>query len=152
MGVMPGVALDQLWDMLHTGESALLLVSWMVTATGLAGLASVILAGLGERRRELAILRAAGAGLRDIVTLLALEGMLLIFAGVTGGLAILCALIAALGPVLAESYGIGLHISPPESGELTLLGGIAAAGFLASLVPALRAYRLSLADGLSAST
>jgi len=152
MGVMPGVVLDQLWDMLNTGERALLLISWMVTATGLAGLVSVILAGLGERRRELAILRSAGARPQDIVTLLALEGLLLIFTGVVCGMATLCALIVALGPVLAENYGIGLYLSLPESGEWMLLGGIAAAGFLASLIPALRAYRMSLADGLSVST
>ena len=151
MGVMPGVALDQLWEMLNTGENALLLISWLVTATGLAGLASVIMAGLGERRRELAILRSAGASPWDIVTLLALEGMLLMLAGILAGMMLLCALIAALGPVLAENYGIGLYLSPLESGEWALLGGIAAAGFLTSLIPALRAYRMSLADGLSVS-
>jgi putative ABC transport system permease protein len=152
MGVMPGVALDQLWGMLNTGERALILISWMVTATGLAGLASVILAGLGERRRELAILRSAGASPYDIVTLLALEGMLLMFTGIFCGLMMLAMLIVGLGPVLAESYGISLYLSPLETGEWGILGGIAAAGFLASLIPAIRAYRLSLMDGLSVST
>jgi len=151
MGVMPGVALDQLWAMLNTGEAALMLISGLVTATGLAGLVSVILAGLGERRRELAILRSAGASPRDIVTLLIMEGLWLMLTGVLGGLALLAALIAGLGPRLAESYGLGLRLSPPESGEWLLLGGIVAVGFLASLIPALRAYRLSLADGLSVS-
>jgi len=151
MGVMPGVALDQLWALLNTGEAALLLISGLVTATGLAGLVSVILAGLGERRRELAILRSAGARPRDIVTLLILEGLWLMVAGVLGGLALLCVLIAGLGPRLAESYGLGLRLSPPESGEWFLLGGIVVVGFLASLIPAWRAYRLSLADGLSVS-
>ena len=152
MGVMPGVALDQLWEMLNTGESALLLISWLVTVTGLAGLVSVILAGLGERRRELAILRSAGASPWDIITLLALEGMILMLTGILAGILILCALIAALGPVLTARYGIGLHLSPLESKEWVLLGGIVAAGFLASLIPALCAYRLSLMDGLSVST
>ena len=151
MGVMPGVALDQLWALLNTGEAALLIISGLVTATGLAGLVSVILAGLGERRRELAILRSAGASPRDIVTLLTLEGLWLMVTGVICGLGLLCVLIAGLGSRLAESYGLGLRISPPESGEWFLLGGLVAVGFLASLVPAWRAYRLSLADGLSVS-
>jgi putative ABC transport system permease protein len=151
-GVMPGLALEKLWAMLNTGETALLLISGLATATGLAGLVSVILAGLGERRRELAILRSAGASPRDIVALLSLEGVLLMFTGVLGGLALLCVLILCLGPKLADSYGLGLSLSPPASGEWLLLGGIMAVGFLASLVPALQAYRLSLADGLSVST
>jgi putative ABC transport system permease protein len=151
-GVVPGLALDQLWAMLNTGETALLLISGLVTATGLAGLISVILAGLGERRRELAILRSAGASPRDIVALLMMEGVLLMLTGILGGLALLCVLIVSLGPRLAESFGLGLSLSPPANGELLLLGGIMAVGFLASLVPALQAYRLSLADGLSVST
>jgi len=151
-GVMPGVALDQLWDMLNTGETALLFISGLVTVAGLAGLASTIIAGLGERRRELAILRSAGASPRDVVTLLALEGMLLMLTGVLIGMAVLCAIIVCLGPILAQSYGIGLDLSPLTSGEWALLGGIVAAGFLTSLIPALRAYRMSLMDGLSVST
>ena len=112
----------------------------------------MILAGLGERRRELAILRSAGASPWDIVTLLALEGMLLMLCGTLCGITMLCVLIAGMGPVLAANYGIGLYLSPPETGEWALLGGIVAAGFLTSLIPALRAYRMSLLDGLSVST
>jgi len=152
MGVMPGVALDQLWAMLSLGESALLLISGLVTATGLAGLVSVILAGLGERRRELAILRSAGASPWDILAVLSLESLWLMVTGVLTGLALLGVLIAGLGSGLAESYGLGLSLSPPERGEWLLLGGIMAVGFLAGLIPALRAYRMSLTDGLSVST
>jgi putative ABC transport system permease protein len=152
MGVMPGVAMDQLWSLIGMGETALLLVSALVTISGLLGLASAILAGLGERRRELAILRAAGAGPADIVILLACEGLLLMICGILAGTAGAALLIACLGPVLADSYGIALHLSPPSAREWALLGGILAAGFLAGLLPAFRAYRLSLADGLTVST
>ena len=151
MGVMPGVAMDQLWDLLCTGESTLISISWLVTVTGLAGLVAVILAGLGERRRELAILRAAGASPLDIVGLLLLEGMLLVLTGALAGLALLSAIIAVAGPYLASHYGLGLALSWPEYGEWLLLGGIVASGALASLIPAWRAYRISLADGLNAS-
>ena len=150
-GVMPGVALDQLWGMLRTGESALRLISWLVTVTGLAGLAAVILAGLGERRRELAILRAAGASPLDIVALLLMEGMLLVLTGALAGLTVLSTIIAAAGPYLASHYGLAITLSWPERGEWLLLGGIMTAGVLASLIPAWRAYRMSLADGLNAS-
>jgi putative ABC transport system permease protein len=150
-GVMPGVAMDQIWRMVNTGERVLLLVSGLVTVTGLAGLVSAILAGLGERRRELAVLRSAGARPVDILTLLACEGVLLLCAGMAGGILLLVLLILALGPLLADSYGIFIHLSPPESAEVLLLFGIASAGLLTSLVPAMRAYRLSLSDGLTAS-
>jgi putative ABC transport system permease protein len=147
--VLPGVALDDLWRMVNMGEQALFMVSCMVMAAGLAGLAAAILAGLGERRRELAVLRAVGARPLDILLLLALEGLLVMLAGMATGVAALAALTPALAPVIAERCGISLVLSPPGGGEWLLLAGILAAGFAASLLPALRAYRMSLADGLT---
>jgi putative ABC transport system permease protein len=94
MGVMPGVAMAQIWSVVNTGERALLLVSALVTITGLAGLAASILAGLGERRRELAILRSTGAKPMDILILLTCEGLLLLSAGTVCGLTALILLIA----------------------------------------------------------
>lgn len=151
MGVMPGVAMDQIWRMVNMGERTLLLISIMVTVTGLAGLVSAILAGLGERRRELAILRSAGARPMDILALLAMEGSLLTLTGLLCGLALLAMVIAFFGPVLADRYGLLVRLSPPTAGEWLLLAGVCVAGLLAGLIPAFRAYRISLADGLTAS-
>jgi putative ABC transport system permease protein len=147
--VMPGVALDQLWRLLGSGEKVLWLVSVLVTATGLMGLISSVLAGLGERRRELAILRSVGARPFDILTLLALESLALTLAGVLIGLAVLAILVAALGPAISGSYGLAIELSAPTAREALLSLAIVAAGFLAGLVPAVRAYFLSLGDGLS---
>ncbi len=74
MAILPGVALDELWSVIGIGENALLLMSALVALVSLAGLVSVVMAGLNERRRELAVLRAVGAGLRHVLALLALEG------------------------------------------------------------------------------
>jgi putative ABC transport system permease protein len=151
MGVMPGVAMDQIWSMVNTGERALLLVSALVTVTGLAGLAAAILAGLGERRRELAILRSAGARPLDILVLMACEGGLLVVSGIVCGLAVLYLLVAALGPLLTDNYGLSVYPSAPTAGEWTLLGCICLAGLAAGMIPAFRAYRMSLSDGLTVS-
>jgi putative ABC transport system permease protein len=151
VGVMPGVAMDQIWSMVNTGERTLLLISALVTVTGLAGLAAVILAGLGERRRELAVLRSAGARPLDILILMACEGFLLVACGMVIGLCALFLSIMALSPVLADTYGVFIYLSLPTSGEWTLLGCICLAGIAASLIPALQAYRMSLSDGLTVS-
>jgi putative ABC transport system permease protein len=58
----------------------------------------------------------------------------------------------ALQPVIDRMYGLQLAITPPKWNEWMTLGGIVAAGFLAALLPALRAYRMSLADGMSVRT
>lgn len=149
MAVLPGVALAQLWEVVGVGEQALLAVSGLVVAVGLAGLVAVVLAGLDERRRELAILRSVGARPVDILLLLTLEGLGLTLAGTALGFALLTGLGLAAGPWIAAHYGIALDVVLPSAGELGLLGAVIGVGLLASLLPGWRAYRLSLADGLT---
>jgi putative ABC transport system permease protein len=149
MAVLPGVALDELWDVVGTGERALLAMSALVAVVSLAGLVAVVLAGLNQRRRELAVLRAVGASPRHVLLMLAAEGALVTTAGVLIGLAALVVAIVAAAPWLQSHYGIGLTLAPPSATQWALLAAVLAAGFLASLVPGWRAYRLSLADGLS---
>ena len=152
MAVLPGVALDELWQVVGVGEKALLGMSAMVAVVSLAGLVAVVLAGLNERRRELAVLRAVGAGPRHVLILLALEGMLITLIGVAIGVLLTIVLIAAAGPWMQAQFGIGLKLSAPSATEWALLASVLVAGLLASLIPGLRAYRLSLADGLSPRT
>ncbi|WP_455282273.1 ABC transporter permease [Cupriavidus necator] len=152
MAVLPGVALGELWQIVSIGERGLLLMSALIVVVGLAGLASSILAALGERRRELAVLRAVGARPMDLLVLLAMEGILLMLAGTLAGYLLLTALSIALAPWLEASLGMALPVAWPHASELPLLAAIIAAGAIASLLPAWRAYRLSLHDGLTPST
>ncbi len=149
LAVLPGVALDELWDVLAVGEKALLAMSAMVAVVSLVGLVAVVLAGLGERRRELAVLRAVGAGPRHVLLLLAAEGALVTGVGVLLGAAASAVLVAAGAPWLQQQFGIALRWATPTAAMWWLTAAVLAAGMLASLVPAFRAYRLSLADGLS---
>lgn len=150
--VLPGVALDELWEVVGLGERALLAISGLVALVSLTGLVAVVLAGLNERRRELAVLRAVGAGPRHVLALLALEGMLVTLAGALLGAAVTAAAVVAAGPWLQQQFGIGLQAAAPAAGQWLLFAAVLVAGMLASLVPGWRAYRLSLADGLSPRT
>ncbi|HVO09035.1 MAG TPA: ABC transporter permease [Burkholderiaceae bacterium] len=152
MAVLPGVALDELWDVVGVGERALLGMSAMVAFVSLAGLVAVVLAGLNERRRELAVLRAVGAAPRHVLLMLATEGTLVTVAGVCLGIVATVLVIVALGPWLQAHYGIGLTLSAPTVEQWSLVAAVIVAGVLASLVPGWRAYRLSLVDGLSPRT
>ncbi|URI06037.1 ABC transporter permease [Aquincola tertiaricarbonis] len=149
MAILPGVALDELWEVVGVGEKALLAMSVMVGVVSLAGLVSVVLAGLNERRRELAVLRAVGAGPRHVLALLALEGALVTLAGALLGLLLALGGAAALGPWLQSRHGLVIGWGMPSTAQWMLFAAVVATGWLASLLPALRAYRLSLVDGLS---
>lgn len=149
MGILPGVALDELWEVIGTGERAMLLMSGLVALVSLGGLVSVVLAGMGERRRELAVLRAVGASPRDVLFLLMLEGTLVTVGGIVVGVGALVAAAAALAPWLQSAFGLAVDWGSPTPMHGILLAGLVVAGCLASLVPGWCAYRISLADGLS---
>lgn len=149
MAVLPGVALDELWDVVGIGEKALLGMSALVAVVSLAGLVAVVLAGLNERRRELAVLRAVGAAPRHVLALLALEGGLVTLLGVLAGWGVSVLGIALAAPWAQREFGIALQLAAPTAAQWALMAAVLAAGMLASLVPGWRAYRLSLADGLS---
>ena len=149
LAILPGVVLDQLWELVALGERGLQAMSALVGVVSLAGLVAVIAAGLNERRRELAILRAVGAGPRQVLLLLAAEGALVTLAGVALGAVLLWGGVALLGPWVQGQFGIALRLQAPGSAEWAWLAALLAGGFGASLVPGWRAYRLSLADGLS---
>ena len=147
--ILPGVALQELWSLMGVAEKALLLVALFVVLTGLVGMLTAILASLNERRREMAILRSVGARPWHLAGLLLLEALLLGLAGVLLGLGLLYLGIAlGQGPLQAH-YGLHLPLRAPRLTELQLLAGILAAAVLMGLLPAWRAYRQSLADGLS---
>ncbi len=149
LAVLPGVALDELWTAVGLGERALMAMSGLVALVSLASLVAVVLAGLNERRRELAVLRAVGAGPRQVLVLLAAEGALVTFCGAVLGAAAAALAVVLAGPWVQQRFGIALQATAPTAEQWGLFVAVLLAGMLASLVPGLRAYRLSLADGLS---
>lgn len=152
LAILPGVALDQLWQVVGVVERSLLLISALVVLVGLCGLVAVVLAGLNERRRELAILRSVGAQPRDIFLMLVIEGLGLTLIGSGLGLLLLAGAGALLGPLVEARFGLSLSLSLLAADEIPLLLAVIGVGLLASIVPGYRAYRLSLTDGLTPRT
>lgn len=149
LAILPGVALQELWSLMGTAEQALFVVSLFVVLTGLIGMLTAILTSLNERRREMAILRSVGARPWHIASLLVLEAFTLALAGVAFGVALLYLGIAGSQGFVQANYGLYLALNAPSSYEWKLLGSILAAAVVMGSVPAWRAYRQSLADGLS---
>lgn len=152
LAVLPGVALQELWGTIGVVETALLAVSAMVVVTALIGLMATLFSSLNERRREMAIFRAMGARPRAIVGLLVLEAVMIAILGALLGLALMYFALFLVQPVVDSRFGLWLPLDPPSLRELSVLLCVVAAGAIVSLIPALRAYRLSLADGMMVRT
>ena len=152
LAILPGVALQELWGIVGIAETALLAVSAMVVVTALIGMMATIFSSLNERRREMAIFRAMGARPRTIMGLLVIEAMLTSAIGAILGIVILYLALIVAQPMIDSAFGLWIPVEAPSIRELLVLIGVVLAGAIVSLVPALRAYRLSIADGMMVRT
>ena len=149
LAIIPGVALKQLWDLVAIADRALMIVAAFVVFAGLLGMLTTILVSLNERRREMAILRSVGAAPRHIFTLMVAEAGILASAGVLAGIAITYALLAAARPMLVARFGIFVPLGGLTVPDGIMLAGIVGAALAMGLLPAWRAYRNTLVDGLT---
>ncbi|WP_164092818.1 MULTISPECIES: ABC transporter permease [Stenotrophomonas maltophilia group] len=149
LAILPGVTLQQLWQSLGMAERALQLISAMVVALGMVSLVTLLVSTLQERRREMAILRATGAQPGYIAALLVVEAVATSAVACALALVLLVAAsIAGRGWALAN-FGLSITHVWPDGRELAWVAGVLAISAVAGLVPALLAYRRTLADGLS---
>lgn len=149
MAILPGVTLQELWQMISMADKALTAISVFVVLSGLLGMLTAILTTLNERRREMAILRSVGAKPYHIFTLLVSEAGILATLGCIVGVIVLYILLFIAQPILEREFGLFVPIHPLSVYDVTVLGLIIGSGLLMGSVPALRAYRNSLADGLT---
>ena len=147
--IIPGVALQELWGMMSVAEQALMAVSVFVVISGLLGMLSSLLTSLQERRREMAILRAMGARPKHVFGLLVVEASVLTFVGIVVGVIGLYALMALVHPLIQQHYGINVAMTTISAHEWMLIGFVQLAGVLIGFIPAFRAYRQSLSDGMT---
>ena len=149
MAIVPGVTLQQLWELVSVAETALISVAVLVVIAGLIGMTTMLLAGLAERRREMAVLRAVGAGRGWVFALLIVESAMLAAAAAIVGAGAAHGMMFAGRAVLEDRFGLALAGGAPGLFDLAVVVGVTLAGVLAAAFPAWRAYRYSLADGLA---
>ncbi|WP_019959766.1 ABC transporter permease [Woodsholea maritima] len=147
--IIPGLALAQLWGLVSIAEKALTIVAAFVVASGLITILISILTSLNERRREMAILRALGARPGHIFVLLVSEAGILAALGAVTGLLLTYGGLYITAPIVEAEYGFALPAFSPNLNDLALVGIVTLAAGLLGMIPAWRAYRNSLADGMS---
>lgn len=106
---------------------------------GTVGLAAITARNVLERRRELALLTAAGYRLRDVSTMVVAENVGLVAAGL--GIGVIAALLS-IAPVLIERGG------RPPALSMVWLAAVAAAGVVAALLATRAVRRLPLLGSL----
>ena len=148
LAILPGVTLLELWKTVSVIEKVLLLISMLVIGTALLSMLAIILSNLNSRRHEIAVLRSLGATPLSISLLMIIETELLIIISAILAFLLMYLCISVIGPYMHNQIGIMIELTPPSSFQLLLIVAVLTAGLLVSLIPAIRAYRNTLQDGL----
>jgi putative ABC transport system permease protein len=148
--IIPAMTLEDLWSVLSAADIALSLVSGAVLVVGLLVMLTALYTALNERRREIAVLRSLGLHARQIFMLFILESTLISGAGAVLGVAAAYAVLYAVRVPVENRYGIPLAMVGVSSRVVCYMIAVVVAGALLGFIPAIRAYRNALVDGLSA--
>jgi len=128
----------------------LLVMAAMIAVVGGLGLTGTMSMNVLERTREIGVLRAIGASNGSVMRVVLVEGLLIGL--ISWGLAILLSFPVTLA--LDSGVGVAMFKSPLKfafgwSGLVNWLAGVLVLAVLASIVPALRAVRLTVRDVLA---
>ena len=148
--IIPAMTLADLWNVLSAADIALSLVSGAVLVVGLLVMLTALYTALNERRHEIAVLRSLGLHARQIFMLFILESTLISGMGALLGVAAAYVVLYAVRTPVENHYGIPLAMVGLSARVVYYLFAVVAAGALLGFIPAIRAYRNALVDGLSA--
>ena len=147
--VVPNEVMPQLFNIIGWVDRVLIAIAAILTVLSALFLFFSLLSALRERRRDLALFRALGATRKTVMGLVIFEALII---SLLGGI---------LGLFLGHGLiGVGAHFVKVETGvaftagylsrtDWLVLPGAVLLGLLASLLPALQAYRLGVLKNLS---
>lgn len=146
--IIPALTLSELWSLLDQLENAFLGISVFVIIIGFLSILISLYMSLNERQREMAILRSVGVSAKQITMLLLAEATVLSVIGAVSAFVLQYGLLFVIRPILEGSYGLFIPLSGPTSREVIVTMVFICIGSSFGLVPALKAYKSSLMDGL----
>ncbi|GGW78219.1 ABC transporter permease [Alteromonas halophila] len=148
MAILPGVALAQLWELMGNVEKLLLGISALILLSSLVGLTTMLLASMRERRQEIAVLRAIGAGPGTVLWLIQAEALLISSAGCVIAFIAVSATLYLSADWLSSTYGLFVSGTLFTPATAIVVVSVILATWLVSFIPALAAYRRALHSGL----
>lgn len=148
MAVVPAGVVVELFELIGKVDVLLLAVAGLVIVVAAVSILVSIYNSMADRRRAISIMRALGARRATVLSIVLLEAASLCLAGGVAGLALGHLLTAVAAGILSGEAGIRVSALGFQAAELLVLGGVVLLGALAGVLPALKAYRADIADGL----
>lgn len=144
-GVIPGIALAELWQMMANVEGLLRLISVLVMLASILGLATMLLASIRERYPEVSLFRSIGVPSHALLLSIEAEAMFIALSGTALGLLFTTTAALLSQSWLSQNYGLYISINPLSGNMLVFILILLLASALVSLIPAVKLYRVASA-------
>jgi putative ABC transport system permease protein len=145
---LPGIELNRLYKLTGTGIAVFNTLALLVLITAALSILLALLGDIQKRYFEMALMRCFGATPLFLASLNILQAILLVLSGAVVGLIMAKTSSFWLDNLLAAQTTNGLLINHFTLLDLKLLALLLGLGFLAGLIPAIKAYRINIINTL----
>lgn len=146
--ILPGVALAEVWQIVGNVENLLRVISVLILLSSLLGMATMLLTSIRERFRELAVLRAIGAGPFVVFILIQAEALLITLLACAISLFVVWLSLSIGSQWLSQSYGLFVESNVFTLQSMILIGIVCIATVVIACIPAISAFKKALQQGL----
>ncbi len=145
----PAIEINRLYSLMGTGEQVLRMLAIVIIFVSGLSIFISLFSSLRERQYELSLMRVMGAGRGKLFSLIILEGLLLAIIGYVLGLLLGHFAMQIMASTMEDAYKYSFSAWEFLPVEWWLLIGALLIGFLAAVLPAIRAARMDVATTLT---
>lgn len=147
----PAYEINRVYAMLGTGTEALRALAILIAIVSGLSIFFSLLSSLKERKYELSLMRVMGGGRNTLFTLIILEGILLATVGCLFGIALAHIGTELVARMISEQYQYAITGFTWLNAEWIVIMVAIGIGILASIIPAIQAYRTDIHSTLGQS-
>ncbi len=142
--IIPGIVLNQLWNIISVTENIMRIISLMVIITALIGMVAILYSTLNERIKEMSLLRIVGGSPQVIFTLLILESFFISCISVVCSILLLNIFMLGFYPILDNMFGIFIEYTFLTIENVIMLICVIFISCFVSLFPSLKVFKSSI--------
>jgi putative ABC transport system permease protein len=144
-----GAIVGELFGKISWFDRVLTLVAYLVALVAAGSVLASIYASMNARRRDIAILRALGAHRRTVFGAVVGEAAVIGALGVAGGFVVYFGLLTGVAHVIRVQTGVVIEIGSLHSVLWACPIGMVLLAAIGGVVPAVKAYRIPVAETLA---
>lgn len=147
-----GRIMSQMFDKISWFDRLLAMVTYLVAVVATGSILASIYNSMNERRRDIAIMRALGARQTTVFAMIVLEAAAIATLGMIASFLVYGAITTTAASLMRAQTGVVLDPFAFNAVMLWAPAALIGLAALAGLVPAIKAYRIPVAENLSPSS